>query len=195
MLHIPAFCDNCGTVFTSGIVIDNCAHITLSGNKSGPCPLCGSMGTIPDGVFSVAGNVIKLLAGPQKTINQLKKLAEILVEARRSTEEPSKVAEKIKREAPELSSIIDTLPKTRTELYSFLTVIFTAITTIIAVATLYKDHAPSEQDVEKMIGQAIERSFDERRPSEQGSSPVPRRIDPCPCGSGKKYKHCCGELI
>jgi SWIM/SEC-C metal-binding protein len=23
-------------------------------------------------------------------------------------------------------------------------------------------------------------------------SPKPRRNDPCPCGSGKKYKHCCG---
>ena len=22
---------------------------------------------------------------------------------------------------------------------------------------------------------------------------IPRRNDPCPCGSGKKYKHCCGE--
>jgi preprotein translocase subunit SecA len=21
----------------------------------------------------------------------------------------------------------------------------------------------------------------------------PRRNDPCPCGSGKKYKHCCGR--
>jgi preprotein translocase subunit SecA len=21
----------------------------------------------------------------------------------------------------------------------------------------------------------------------------PKRNDPCPCGSGKKYKHCCGK--
>src|SRR5438105_9894536 len=26
------------------------------------------------------------------------------------------------------------------------------------------------------------------------SAPVPRRNDPCPCGSGKKYKLCCGRL-
>jgi uncharacterized protein YecA (UPF0149 family) len=24
--------------------------------------------------------------------------------------------------------------------------------------------------------------------------PVPFRNDPCPCGSGKKYKKCCGAL-
>jgi protein translocase subunit secA len=22
---------------------------------------------------------------------------------------------------------------------------------------------------------------------------IPGRNDPCPCGSGKKYKHCCGN--
>ena len=28
------------------------------------------------------------------------------------------------------------------------------------------------------------------------TAPVPRsRNDPCPCGSGKRYKHCCGALV
>ena len=25
-------------------------------------------------------------------------------------------------------------------------------------------------------------------------APKPGRNDPCPCGSGKKYKHCCGRI-
>jgi preprotein translocase subunit SecA len=25
------------------------------------------------------------------------------------------------------------------------------------------------------------------------SEPKPKRNDPCPCGSGKKYKQCCGK--
>ncbi|MFQ5428915.1 MAG: SEC-C metal-binding domain-containing protein [Phycisphaerae bacterium] len=25
----------------------------------------------------------------------------------------------------------------------------------------------------------------------RGKGPEPGRNDPCPCGSGKKYKHCC----
>ena len=27
----------------------------------------------------------------------------------------------------------------------------------------------------------------------RGSTPKPGRNDPCPCGSGKKYKKCCGK--
>lgn len=27
----------------------------------------------------------------------------------------------------------------------------------------------------------------------KASAPKPGRNDPCPCGSGKKYKHCCGR--
>jgi preprotein translocase subunit SecA len=26
-----------------------------------------------------------------------------------------------------------------------------------------------------------------------GAPPKPPRTDPCPCGSGKKYKNCCGK--
>jgi len=158
---IPAFCDNCGAVFSSGINIENSANVTLVGNKAGPCPVCGSMGTIPDGVFTVAGNVIKLLAGPQKTIEQLKLLANVIYEARKTVDEPNKAIEKIQKEAPELSSIADFLPKTRNELYSFLTVILLTIGTIIAGAALYKNEGPSEDDIQKMIEQSIERSINE----------------------------------
>jgi len=26
------------------------------------------------------------------------------------------------------------------------------------------------------------------------TTPKVKRIDPCPCGSGKKFKHCCGKI-
>jgi SEC-C motif-containing protein len=37
--------------------------------------------------------------------------------------------------------------------------------------------------------------IDGRFPSESGSKRISKvgRNDPCPCGSGKKYKHCCGK--
>jgi preprotein translocase subunit SecA len=36
----------------------------------------------------------------------------------------------------------------------------------------------------------------QQRPSQKMAIPAGRKIgrnDPCPCGSGKKYKHCCGR--
>jgi len=31
------------------------------------------------------------------------------------------------------------------------------------------------------------------KPRSAVAKKVPGRNDPCPCGSGKKYKHCCGK--
>lgn len=52
-------------------------------------------------------------------------------------------------------------------------------------------HAPSSLDVE-----GEEPSLDAAlasRPKPVQASAKPGRNDPCPCGSGKKYKHCCGK--
>lgn len=49
--------------------------------------------------------------------------------------------------------------------------------------------APAEQP-EESSGEALE-GFDENDPSTWGN---PGRNEPCPCGSGKKFKHCHGRL-
>lgn len=202
MPDIPAFCNKCGAIFRSGIFIGG-GTATLVGNSAGPCPVCGSMGTIPDGVYTVAGNVLRLLSGPQKTIEQLKKLAAVIAEARRIENEPNQIAEKITQEAPELSSVVDALPKTRSELYNFILVILTAISVLIATAAVNKNEGPSEAEVERMVEETVEKAIQESQKEQliqEKKQPYvapnkPGRNMPCECGSGKKYKHCCGKLI
>jgi len=199
MPRVPAFCDNCGCAFPSGFAVSGGGTLSMTGCKSGPCPACGEMGTVPDGVFSAAGEVIRLLAGLQKTVEQLQMLANVIVQARNTVDQPNEAVEKIKREAPELNSIADALPKTRSELYGFLTVLLVAIGTVIAGAALYKDSSPSEAEIQEMIDSSIEKSFEERsniNRSQLKSSPKKQgRNEACLCGSGNKYKRCCGLLI
>jgi hypothetical protein len=192
---LPAICDRCGAVFPSGFAGSG----TFIGNKSGPCPACGGMGSVLDGTYQTVGNVIKLLAGPQKTVNQLRNLVAVITEARKVAKVPNEAVKKIKNEAPELSSIADSLPKTRYELYAFLTLIIMAINTIIAAAALFMGKGPTEEEVQGLIEKSIERAFNENPSTEKSkpyrSKPKTGRNDPCPCGSGKKYKHCCWQLI
>jgi len=74
-----------------------------------------------------------------------------------------------------------------------------AIATIIAAAALFKDKGPTEEEVQGLIDKSIERAFQENpimeKPKPFRSKPKTGRNDPCPCGSGKKYKHCCLQLI
>jgi hypothetical protein len=189
MPSIPAFCDTCGTAFPSGIVVENSTNASFSGNKSGPCPNCGGMGHIPDGVFNFIGSTIEILSAPERTVNELTRLMQILREAKAKQHTSESVATQIKRELPALSGLADLLPRNRGEFYGFLAV-------IIASIQLLKDSPRPSQSITINATQVIERTLADapRAARRVTSSAKPGRNEPCPCGSGRKYKKCCGSL-
>lgn len=194
-MEVPAFCDTCGAVFGSGVFVNNATNITFVENRAGPCPVCGGMGHIPDGVFDFVGNTIEILSAPKRTFDELSRLAKILHEAREKKQTPEQVAKTIRKEAPELAHLADVLPKTRVELYSFLAL-------IIAVITLLTQGGQSSNTTnitaDLIINQVITETNKAAKPHEKvrpqvRQTPKVGRNDACPCGSGKKYKKCCGR--
>ncbi|EIK0774875.1 SEC-C metal-binding domain-containing protein [Vibrio harveyi] len=191
---IPAFCDSCGTPFSSGFYFENCTEISMTGCKSGPCPKCGGQGSIPDGVFNVIGNVIEILDAPRKTVEQFARYTRVLHEAREQKLSREEVKTKIEEEVPELSGISSYLPKTRTELYAFITLLLTFIAT---VAPLLQDKS-AETDINIIINNTVEQIYNQsinntEPPKTQFSTPS--RNDFCTCGSDKRFKNCCGQVI
>lgn len=81
MVMLPAICDNCGTIFASGFNFASVRNISMRGNKSGPCPKCGEMGSIPDGVYDVVDNVINVTALSKLSNVQLLKIRDDLQNA------------------------------------------------------------------------------------------------------------------
>jgi hypothetical protein len=120
MPAVPAFCDTCGTVFNSGFFVENSREVSFAGNRSGPCPKCGGMGHVPDGVFNFIGNTIEILSAPERTHAELMRLAEILRQAKERSETKEQVAERIEKEVPGLAKLAGLLPSNRAELYGFL---------------------------------------------------------------------------
>jgi uncharacterized protein YecA (UPF0149 family) len=155
------------------------------------------MGHVPDGVFNFVGNTIEILSAPQRTVNELSRLAKILREAREKKQSPEQVAETIRKEVPELARLADSLPKTRAELYSFLAL-------IIAVITLLTQGGQSgDKTTNITVNQTINQVFiemdnaakpEKAEPQVRQAAPKVGRNDPCPCGSGKKHKKCCGRI-
>lgn len=189
MVLIPAFCDNCGAAFSSGIAVENSRNITLSGNRSGPCPRCGGMGSVIDGVFNVAGDVIEILSAPQRTIESLQKLSEVLKQAAEDKNTPEELSKNINEIVPEFSNISKLIPKNATELVAWLSLILLATQTI---SQLSQDDKP---DVQIILNQSIEQSMEQNNyyPFTKPGVP-PSRNSICNCGSGKRYKHCCGKI-
>lgn len=193
---IPAFCDNCGTAFPSGFFMENCTNISLMGNKSGPCPKCGGMGSVPDGVFNVLGDVIKIIDAPKRTVEQLSRYVQVLHEARAQNLPREEVKRKIDKDIPELAGISSFLPKTRTELYAFLAL-------LVSLFTILKEDA-KPQDINIIINNTVEQMMIQQQKElslvtggKKAEVKFERssRNDTCSCGSGFKYKKCCGEII
>jgi len=191
MPEMPAFCDNCGTVFGSGFVFENCRNVTLSGNRVGPCPNCGGMGHVPDGVYDVTENAIKLIQGTIKTINQLQQLSALLVEAQKQNLTKEQVQTNIKETVPELTNFASVLPQTRSELYGFIGIILTAIGLLIAAYGTFKDEAVPDKEIEQIIERSIEQSIQKLAPPKPQAPKKQKRNEPCACGSGAKFKKCC----
>ena len=190
MPSVPAFCDTCSTVFNSGIFVENSTNISFAGNRSGPCPNCGGMGHVPDGVFNFIGNTIEILSAPERTISELTRLAQILREAKANSETKEQVATRIEKEIPALSKLAKLLPENRVELYGFLALVLTA-------AQFFTP--PSQPPITINVGQVIQMSIVETPISSVperrlAGAKKPGRNDPCTCGSGAKYKKCCGPL-
>ena len=188
-MRAPAFCDKCGAIFPSGLNFENSTNITLNNVGSGPCPACGGMGHVPDGVYNFIGNTIELLSGPTRTIVELQRLATILEKAKEKQSAYEDVTKEIEEQVPELSSIIYILPKTRTDLYAFIAII---ITLLVSQSSSEEPQNIEINNVINNIYQQLPAVPDSKQPAQ---SKKIGRNEPCPCGSGKKYKHCHGKVI
>jgi hypothetical protein len=192
---VPAFCDTCGTVFGSGMFFDNATNITLSGNRAGPCPKCGGMGHVPDGVFNFVGSTIEILSAPGRTFEELMRFASILREAQAKSQTKEDVAAKVEKELPSLSGLMKLLPENRAELYGFLAVVLAAIQLLTQPSEPSRANTPNVSiNVTQVIEQAVSSPGAPMARNPEKPMKKVGRNEPCPCGSGVKYKKCHGAL-
>jgi hypothetical protein len=62
MVQAPAICDDCGSVFPSGYVFGGTGTAHVTGNKSGPCPDCGGVGSVPDGIYHFRDETLHIVS-------------------------------------------------------------------------------------------------------------------------------------
>lgn len=147
-------------------------------------------------MFNFVDNTIEVLSAPRRTLYDLARLSAILRDAREHGLETEEIQQRIADEVPELSGLASLLPKTRTELYAFIALILTVITILQAAGASRTTNITSSQVMNQTFTQNTTITVPTQRPKET-TSPAPKskpgRNDPCPCGSGVKYKKCCGS--
>lgn len=192
MPHIPAVCDNamCQTIFPSGIVVESAAIAHLSGNRSGPCPRCGSMGTIPDGKYSTVGKALTLLSGPRFSRETMQRLAAILEQAQSEPPQSETVLQQI-AEVPGLGdAVLRLLPENKEQWYSFIAMLLAVIAFLFATQ---QQEPLNEDQVARAVQRGVEAAQESSIQRRELHPDRPSRNQACPCDSGKKYKNCCGR--
>jgi hypothetical protein len=115
MALIPVFCDNpaCGTVWATTSLIggSGAADITMTGNKVGPCPNCGGMGSVPDGVYNLVNDTLQVVttAAGELSAEALQRLIDSVRRASEVGESPDAFAERVTSEDPDLAPVVNVL--------------------------------------------------------------------------------------
>lgn len=187
-MYVPAFCDVCGAVFNSGIEVDSVADKSFIGKDAGRCPVCRVPGHVADDIFEQIEKLISLLNTPERTTGELTRLVEILSEGVEKKSDPEVIAAQIQDDAESLSGIRELLPASGRDLTTFVTMAVSL--SILVWKTGGESGAKEPISVEK----AVEHILSEMDAMAPALRHRVGRNAPCPCGSGKKHKQCCGTL-
>ncbi|WP_353662454.1 SEC-C metal-binding domain-containing protein [Hydrogenimonas sp. SS33] len=197
MTSFVAFCENpkCGAVFEVPILVGGPGNATIhmTNTRAGPCPVCGSFGLIPDGVYQYANHAVSLLTGPETSVRVLRQVYEILKRAKSTSEDKQAVLKEVEEVSPQAAQTLQQAPEISNYL-QWITVLIALVSLAIQVHTSYF----KGDDVERQFRDHLLEENKELRKQRKKSTPYKRenpkirRNDPCPCGSGKKYKKCCG---
>jgi|ERR1044072_2916221 predicted Zn-ribbon and HTH transcriptional regulator len=130
MPQVPAVCSNCGLTFPSGIEMVNSSIAFMDVGVR--CPNCHGDGRILNGVYETLGDSLHVLLTSKRSPTELQALFDALKKAREEQASPEQIKQTIEAHAPELKSLSDWIPQTRTEAYAVVALILTVISLLIA---------------------------------------------------------------
>jgi hypothetical protein len=203
MPGLPAICDSCLTVWDPhAINIANATDVHIEDFTVGPCPKCGGTGHIPDGIYSATTDTINVVATTVKSAQALALLGRLLRHARNEKVDAEQLAQLLEQEKAAdfkpVAAVVRRLPRK-------LDVKYWIGITLAVIAILQAQAADRKLD---NIESQVEHIYAEvvAPPATAKPTAIPRvspaitpspypkvgRNQPCPCGSGKKYKRCHG---
>lgn len=143
------------------------------------------MGNLPDGVFDVFDDVIRVISAPSWTVERLTRLARSLAEARQQRASPEAVTQVVVDQAPELESTFRRLliPTDAGQFYALLAV-------IIMIFSLSADRGGNvtAEDAQRITNEAVERCAG-RPPTESPTVGHPSAREPLERKSPQAKSH------
>lgn len=164
MTLVPVICHNCEAFYGANVLDGAILGNTRLGNNPIPCPFCGKMGYTIEGLYSSVGQAVKIIVNSLNSEKSLTLLAKKLEGFKSKELDPHLFKKELQQNVPELKSITDILPKTRTELYAFIAVLLAAITLIIStvINSSNSSQTMTTENVNKIVTEAISKTINEK---------------------------------
>lgn len=146
MALLPVICDSCNAVWGAERIIagSGAINIRMTGNTVSPCPNCGGVGSIPDGVYDLQEDTLTVVESSGASAGQLQEiigLLESLRDGQRST--PEVIAEVD-------STVPDLVPTVERALGNP-----AWIAVLIAILSLYLQMSAPSPPTAEQIGESI----------------------------------------
>jgi len=145
---IPAICSRCSTVFGSTNAIGgNAKNVQLSNVGVGPCPECGGMGKVPDGIYDLQNDTLKVVRSSGIPAPALQGLIDLLEALRRGDASNEEVIQRVEADTPALAPTVrNVLAKSDPAKW---------ITLLIAVIALYLQATAKQPSSAEEVSNAI----------------------------------------
>lgn len=188
MAMIPAVCSNCGAVFgTTNAIGGEAANVTLSNVSVGPCPNCGGMGQVPDGVYNLRADTLEVVQSAGVAPNVLQGIVGMLEALQRGEASKDQVIAEVAREAPALRETVERTLSSPNAV-QWIAILINIILSIIAMS----NQGPSAQEIAEEIRPepipTYPATSPEARRPEQKASPKKRNPGGKAFGKNKRRK-------
>lgn len=107
MALVPVICDSCSVAWgAENIFAGSATNIQMTGNKVSPCPNCGGVGSIPDGVYDLQDDTLKVVESSGSSAEQLQGIISLLESLRDGQRSEPEVIAEVESAAPGLVPIV-----------------------------------------------------------------------------------------
>ncbi len=146
MYNLPAICDNCSNVFPSGFSGGSGVTMITLNSKSGPCPYCGAMGSVPNGIYKIINEVEAILQIDYgKDVYKLQRI----LNTTNQNESLKSIEKKIKNETPQYEGIIETIEYLFTKTKNTFAAIGIVSAIVFGILSTYNSQLPNEEHDKK----------------------------------------------